>query len=235
MSKDIYKIINETVKRAIFESQNNYDHLWDDDTNILKEVMQYIEWSQMGEMNANFSIEASKLHDTLMAIMSLDHQDQNDRRTFAKILNYIKILHKRIGIQSIVVENGNTLRIETTLCDKDDNEEGIIYIDTLDFETSNTNPLKYGIMYRTHEGVMRGSYVYREGSYNASSGIYITDAEMTKEMKQHIYNLGLVPALEVAGSYHENFIYAIGVLPDMVSLLRKYSDTIFFDCKFSIS
>lgn len=225
MIRRIRKIINEAVRKAIFESQM-------DNTDITDDVLRYLSWSQMGQSNPMFSVEASKLHNKLMNTLCLNHENEEDRRTFASILSYIKILEKRAGIKTIKIQSFSDLLITTNLYNSL-NWEGEILLDVNDFENGDINYIyNYGIVYKTMDGVIYGGSEYHDGSCNGSSGYYTTSARMSDEIKQHIYSLGLVPALLVTGSYHENFLYSVGVLPEMVSKLKEEDFGIHFDCKF---
>jgi hypothetical protein len=95
--------------------------------------------------------------------------------------------------------------------------------------------LRYAIAFKTDDGVQHLKNDYRPGSCNGSCGYVTTSAVMTDEMKQHIYNMGLIPALFETGSYHENWIYAVGIIPKYMTQIKneeELEDTIFFECEF---
>lgn len=235
--KRLSNIIYESVKKELIrEAEMNFDYLYgyNSGEDITKEVIQYLSWSQMGMSNPTFSIAANKLHEALMSTLYLSHDEEEHRRAFALILNYIRSLNKRIGIKEIITTGGEW-ELTTNASDE------VIYIDTYDFYSGKIdNPQRYGVLFETRDGIEVGKLDYRAGSYKGSSGYYHKSAKMTEEMKQHIYSMGLVPALKVAGSYHENFFFSVGVLPEMVSVIKKfdeddewYGSGIYFECEFN--
>lgn len=238
----VYESIYRTVKSALIESVENFDGLFsaNNGSNITEYVIKYLSWSVIGERNPLFSKEASKLHDGLMGTLCLFHENEEDRRIFADIIRYLRILNKRMGIKSVVVSTSDTWDVEFNGGQSNEviNQIDYISIDPREFKYQNNsrNLLWTSVVFETHDGIENRDYDYRSGSWNGSSGYYTSQAEMTKEMKQKIYAMGLVPALRVTGSYHENFIYSVGVLPDMVSKIKKVGEDemgLYFDCKFS--
>jgi hypothetical protein len=104
-------------------------------------------------------------------------------------------------------------------------------------EYSSGKILRRAIVYQTHSGVKEINSEYRPGSENGSTGVYFTSAVMTDEMRQKILDMHLVPALRVEGSYHENFIDCVGILPEYVSSIKDKPGygNIFFECKFDLN
>ena len=176
------------------------------------------------------------LHDALMYTLSLNHENEKDRKTFVKILNYCKDINRTVGIEKIEYAFSTSPWIITT--ERGDEFEKDIYIDVYDFEDETLEywrVLRYAIAYKTDEGVHHLKSDYRPGSCNGSCGYVTTSAVMTDEMKQKIYSMGLIPALYESGSYHENWIYAVGILPKFLTQIKNdenLKDTIFFNCKF---
>ncbi len=232
------KVVSESINRIITESEMDFGNLYElkDGSDITKHVMDYINWSQRGQKDPSFSILASKLHDALMYTLSLNHENEKDRKTFVKILNYCKDINRTVGIEKIEYAFSTSPWIITT--ERGDEFEKEIYIDVYDFEDETLEywrVLRYAIAYKTDEGVHHLKSDYRPGSCNGSCGYVTTSAVMTDEMKQKIYSMGLIPALYESGSYHENWIYAVGILPKFLTQIKNdenLKDTIFLDCKF---
>lgn len=229
--KKIYEIVRKAVRKALLEAQNDFSNLYavNNGDNITDYVFTYLRYSQMGKSDANFSIIASQLHDGLMNTLGLDHEETEDRETFARILGYIRILQKHLDITSITICNYADWEINASGAEE-------IYIEAWDFHEKGHIDDIYdkAIVFKDRDGIDYISTDYREGSCNGSSGYYTTHAKMTEEMKQKIYRMGLVPALLEFGSYHENFLYSCGVLPEMVSILKKQDEdeSVHFKCEF---
>ena len=229
--KRIYEIVEKAVREALLEAQNDFSNLYaaGNGDNITDYVFKYLKYSQMGRSDANFSIMASQLHDGLMSTLGLNHEETEDRETFARILGYIRILQKHVDITSITINSYANWEINASGAEK-------IYIDAWDFQEKGYIDYIYNkaIVFRSNDGIVSIHTDYRDGSCNGSSGYYITHAKMTDEMKQKIYGMGLVPAILEHGSYHENFLYSCGVLPEMVSLVKKQDEdsSVHFDCEF---
>ena len=141
-----------------------------------------------------------------------------------------------MGLRSIKVARGKGWWVTTN---DDDEWNNNFYIEGDDFSEKYgaRNDEQYGIVYKTQSGVERLGFDYRPGSVNGSSGYYTTHAKMTDEMKKKIYDMRLVPALFVDGSYHENWVYSVGILPQYVSQLKKDDETgmgneLYFNCEF---
>lgn len=228
------------------EAQMDFSHLYslasnrsifsfDNDNDIKEYVVNYINWSSRGEFDPSFSVLASKLHDALMYTLGLKHEDVNDRRTFARIIGYCRTLLKTIDVSKIECSFGRWFIAPNY----SSGNSAMMSIYTKDFkngEYSSGDILSRAIVYETHSGVKKLDSDYRPGSENGSTGVYCTSAIMTDEMKQKILDMHLVPALLVDGSYHENFIYSIGILPEYVSSIKNKPGygNIFFDCKFDL-
>ena len=206
----------------------------DIDGDLTEYVANYIKWSQYGEKEPSFSIMASKLHDALMYSLNLNHEDENNRQIFVRILDYCKRLMRTVGVQSIKCKYG---KWQVTTDSSDKLRNGIT-IDPYDFINETFDDfeiLRYAVAYETSEGVQHLDTGFHPGSVNGSCGYVTTHAAMTDSMKQHIYSMHLVPALMVRGSYHENWVYSVGVLPQYVSLIKdmdELEDIIFFECSF---
>jgi hypothetical protein len=237
----INEVVYRTFKSYLKEAKMDFDYLYiaDNGSDITEYVLNYLSWSEMGKMNADYSIMASKLHQALMYTLSLSHESQQDRRTFSNILRYLRILKKRVGIRSIKLYSdcgsGWQVSIEKTYDMESWTLDDQVFINGYDFEDYNNIAYIWdkAIVYKSDGGYETGGTDYRPGSDNGSSGYYTTSAKMTDEMKQKIYSMGLVPALQVSGSYHENFIDSVGVLPEMVSALKKNKNSgIYFECEF---
>ena len=232
------KVVTESINRIITESEMDFGNLYElkDGSDITKYVMDYISWSQRGQKDPSFSILASKLHDALMYTLMLDHGNEEDRKAFVKVLNYCKDVNRTVGIEKIEYLFSTSPWVITTK--NGDEFEKDIYIDIYDFKDDSMTHwhlLRYAIAYKTDDGVQHISTDYRPGSCNGSCGYVTTSAAMTDEMKQHIYDMGLVPALFNTGSYHENWVYAVGILPKYVTQIKnseELEDTIFFECEF---
>ena len=233
---NIDRIIKECINKLVTEAKMDFDFLYflKDGDDITKYVNDYLNYSIYGEKDPSFSILACKLHDALMYSIGLYHDEENDRRAFSKILNYCKYINRTVGIKNIKYDSG--CWVLTTNVDDSFNDADTKYIDPWDFkEGFEPRVLGMAIAYQTFEGVKTLSTDYRPGSDNGSSGDYTTSAVMNEEMKQKIYSMHLVPALLVEGSYHENFVYSVGILPQYVSEIKNdeyYKDVIYFDCKF---
>lgn len=232
------KVVSESINRIIAESEMDFGNLYElkDGTDITKYVMDYINWSQRGQKDPSFSILASKLHDALMFTLFLNHEYEEDRKVFVKILNYCKDINRTVGIEKIEASfDSSPWKILTK---EGDDFERDIYIDVYDFKDDSMtywHMLRYAIAYKTDDGVQHLKTTYRPGSCNGSCGYVTTSAVMTDEMKQKIYSMGLIPALYESGSYHENWIYAVGILPKFLTQIKNdenLKDTIFLDCKF---
>ena len=228
----LHQILVESINKLLTESEMEFDNLYylrsgDDMT---KYVIDYIRWSKYGEKDPSFSILASKLHDALMYTIGLYHSDENDRKAFAKILSYCRSLMATVGIKKIECGRGWDWTVMTN------KNENTVSIDSDDFkEDSLDHVLNYAIAYETREGVKSLKSDYRPGSINGSCGYVTTSAVMTDETKQTIYGMGLIPALYVCGSYHENWVYSVGILPQYLTKIKndeELRDTIFLDCKF---
>lgn len=91
------------------------------------------------------------------------------------------------------------------------------------FESNNSNFIKTG------NSEVRSRY---DNKNCWGSSWYVKSAEITDEGKQYVYSLGLVPALLMKGSYHENFPTLVGVLPEYVNKLKQLSDDyeLYFNC-----
>jgi hypothetical protein len=233
----IDRIIKESIDNLILETEMNFDFLYSlhDDDDITKYVMDYINWTEYGKKDPSFSILASKLHDALMYSLALYHENEKDRKTFVKILNYCNSINKTVGIDKIKYE----YRKWCIYTKNEDKWNNTIFIDTREFndefKTSPYDKLRIAMVYQTYEGYKVLKTIYRPGSDNGSSGDYITSAIMNEDMKQKIYNMHLIPALLVEGSYHENWVYSVGILPQYLTEIKndeKLKDVIFFDCKF---
>lgn len=228
-------IIKECINKILFETKSKYDYLFDisSDLDITNEVMTYLSWSKMGENSPVFSVEAAKLHEALMSTLYLFRDDREDCIKFANILNYIRVLQKRVGILSIMASGNDEWDITIDVDDEMDSDKKHIDINPYDF---GDDSFYYGIVYSSWQGWKQIQGDYHGGSTNGSSGYYTVSAKMDEDMKQKIYSMGLVPALKVTGSYHENFVECVGILPEFVSRIKKETegeDTIFFECEFS--
>ena len=232
----IRRVVTEAINKVLIESTMDFSDLYcaDEGTDITEYVMRYIRWSGYGEKDPTFSIAASKLHDALMYTLSLDHEDEDDRKGFSRVLGLCKSIANTVGLRSIKNAGGDGWWITTNDNDEWNNN---FYIEGDDFSEKYgaRNDEQYGIVYKTQSGVKHLGSDYRSGSVNGSSGYYTTHAKMTDEMKKKIYDMNLVPALFVEGSYHENWVYSVGVLPQYVSQLKKDDETeneLYFNCEF---
>lgn len=218
--RTFHKIIRESVKKVLKENK---------EVDITDKIFEYLRYTQFGQTNGMFSIEASKLHDNLMRSIGLYHDDEEDRRAFAIILNYIKVLNKRVGIKSINA-SCSTLHI----IPKKGTENIVLKTwDAMYGDNLLNSPYKYGIVFKTNEGVQNLHIDYRYGSEKWSNGRYVDSAKMEDDMKQKIYNMGLVPALLNSGTYHENYIYSVGILPEFVNTIKNDEDSdVYFECEF---
>lgn len=200
-------------------------------SDIKEKVLKYLNYSELGKKDPMFSIEASKLHDELMYSLGLYHEEEEDRRAFINILKYIRILKRRRNIKSIIA---NQYDYWTIFFDDSDQE---VCIDSFDAKDPNgllDEPYKYGIAFKANINDGIDFLEFSDDSDKAHAYSYVTKARMKDEMRQKIYDMGLVPALLVEGSYHENFVFCVGVLPEFVSSMKKDSDwhDVFFECKF---
>lgn len=233
--------ILESQKKNLLESSGDeYDYIYasregDDITDAIKN---YFSYSVYGEKDPMFSKIASKIHDALMFSLCLHHERTEDRKRFASILSYLKILFSKVEIKNI--EIGYNYDWYVNLANKDNDLDcRYIIIDKEDFEDDD-KAYRYAIVFKTQDGINHISTDYRPGSINGSCGYYTDKAEMDDEMKQKIIGMGLVPAIVESGSYHENWLYSVGILPQYVSKLKKAQDesmwgkSIFFDCKFGV-
>ncbi|MBP5456343.1 MAG: hypothetical protein J6Y37_07565 [Paludibacteraceae bacterium] len=213
--------------------KNKYDYIYNSgaDANIKDEMYTYIKYTNYGESDPLFSIEASKLHDALMYKLGLKHAEEDDRKVFSYVLFYIRNLKRRANIVTI---NGDWNCLLITI-DDGGGEEHYAEIDFDDIkygEGLNHDVTRYAIAYKSTDGVKRLKTDYRSGSHNGSSGYYTTQAVMDDDTRKKIYAMGLVPALMEVGSYHENWIYSVGIIPEYVNEVKRNCDYIFFDCKF---
>ena len=260
---DLHKIVKESVNRILFgcfnkddmsivnesqlgvigglllrESSMDFGGLYgaSDGDDITSYVRQYIEWSFYGENgSSSFSILASKLHDALMCTFGLEHNEESDRKAFVRILNYCRSIDATVGIDRIEYECGRWLIYTKS----DEIGHNIIYVDAWDFKDGfmpgGIKMLGLSIAYETQDGFRVLDDEYRPGSDNGSCGIYITSAVMDEDMKRKIYSMKLVPALYVEGSYHENWVYCVGILPQFVSKIKsedRLKKSVYFECRF---
>ena len=228
------KIIHilEEQSRNIFEaSGENYDYLYDarEGTDITDALKKYFSYSVYGERNPMFSKIASKIHKMLMYTLSLYHEKTDDRKVFAKILTYIKSLFDRGYAKKVELCDYYcwVIILDTNSSAYDDR----VYIRAKSF--INGSPYNYAIVFSSYDGFKVIDVECHDGSCNGSSGYFVTKAVMTDEMKKSIEDKGLVPALRVEGSYHENFVTSVGVLPEYVSKLKDCG--LYFDCKFDLT
>lgn len=232
-SRKIY--ITESQCRLLAEAKMDFSNLYNlrHNENITEYVINYINWSGRGEFDASFSMLASRLHDGLMHTLGLNHENQRDRRAFARIISYCRTILKTIDIEKIETAMfGYGWHISTN---HHKGNWAMMHIDPDDFkngEYSHGNLLHRAIAFESRDGVKKLNSIYRPGSSNGSTGIYCTSAIMTDEMQQKIRGMGLVPALCIDGSYHENFVDSVGVLPKYVPYIKKSYGNIIFDCKF---
>lgn len=234
IKKLLHEMVYNAIRSYLKEAKMEFDNLYSfrEGSDITKYVLDYLSWSEMGKMNPNFSALACKLHKALMYTLSLYHEEENDRITFSRILRYLRILNKHTNIKSICVHR--RCKWKVSIEQTNGNDISSIVIDAYDFDASLWNK---AIVFEANDGVEILEKERHDGTQFFSTGLYITNAKMTEEMKRKIYAMGLVPALRVIGSYHENFIFSVGVLPEMVSALKKIEDDdnemgLYFSCEF---
>ena len=226
--------ILEEQSKLIFEaSGEDYDYLYtaSEGTDITDVLKKYFSYSVYGETNPMFSKIACRIHKRLMYTLSLYHEDIYDRKEFAKILTYVKSLFDRGYVKKVELYDRYYWVIRLSTSDSERLYGDSVFIRAGTF--INGNPYYYAIVFSSHDGFKVLDSENREGSENGSSGYFITKAVMTDEMKKRIKDKGLVPALSVEGSYHENFVKSVGVLPEYVSKLKH--SCLFFDCKFDLN
>ena len=229
----IKKIVTESIRNLILESKMDFNYLYmpNDGDDITKYIFDYINWSKYGERNPTLSTLACQLHDELMGSLCLSHEKDEDRRIFARIINYCKSVDGTVGINKIIYRPMEHWEIIPKI--KDCESATDFWIDQDDFSDGNFKI--NGVVYETRDGVNELYFEWRKGSHNGYTGYYVTSAVMDDSMKQKIYGMHLVPALMVLSSYHSNFVRAVGVLPEFVQKIKNnkgYNDVFFFDCEF---
>lgn len=234
------KIIHilESQKRNLIEaSEENYDFLYDakEGDDITDVIKKYFSYSIYGERDPMFSKIAANIHERLMYTLCLWHEETESRKLFASIMTYVKSLFNRGIVQNIEIGHNYTWRVN--LLDNDDIDLDYISINKNYFE-DDSDAYRYAIVFKTQDGIKHLKNDFHDGSNNGSTGYYTSKAVMTDEMKEKIIGMGLVPAIMESGSYHENWLYSVGVLPEYVSKVKRgqndsfYGEFIFFDCKF---
>ena len=230
MRNRLKKIIRESIEKVLFEHQTS-EPWFERGDDVTEAVMKYLKYSQYGERNPMFSIEANKIHSGLMKSMWLFPEEPEDRKKFANILYYIKVLLKHNWSFSIKVDEDGDQWVITFKDFADDIRRPTkVYTNDIgEGYYASFSPFKSrmgeGINCSGHERRFNGDYGYS----------YYTKASMTDEMQQKIRSMGLVPCLFVTGSYHENFLYALGIIPEFADKLEHAKineDGLHFDCVF---
>ena len=176
--------------------------------------------------DANSSIEASKLHEKLMESLLLFHQNTADREIFARILPYMRNLFATKMNIKVTTNDSYEWHVEMEANDGSYNLDDTVIISSYNVENDTAFD---EIVYCTHEGVI---WEETEGTtdYNGRSVFNCIHARMSEEMKQKIYSMGLIPGISHWGSYHEDFVECVGVLPSLKKEAEKRG--VNFKCQF---
>lgn len=187
------------------------------DVEITQKLKDYLEVSMMGEMgDRSMSEYACRMHDELMRLMGLSHQDIEDRKIFSKILGFAKNLFSLNCDMRVSIRDRKYLKIR----------------DSKSFSTSGKsyNIKKWGeemdgVVYKTTTGVIQDKTVSwnqgDEGYEYEYDGYQVQHAHLSQAIINKIRSMGLVPAIDVNGTFHENFVEARGILPSMVNVYRR--------------
>lgn len=225
--KRIRGIVNEVIQRMIFEDSSQGDDITD-------ELRQYIELSIKAEFgDAESSKRACQMHRDIMDKLCLEHEEEYDRKCFARILTLIKPYLKK-GREYRLVRAGGGVKVQKQI-----NGE---YKDIITYYASDENGVENycePIPFSTEEGIVIDEW---ETTYNTSDGGMGRSAvhgHMTEEMYNKIKSMGLIPAISEDYSCHWSWIYAVGVEPSLKHVVDKDNEEddywkpyINFDCKF---
>lgn len=225
--KRIRGIVNEVIQRMIFEDSSQGD-------DITGELRQYIELSIKAEFgDAESSKRACQMHRDIMDKIYLEHEEEYDRKCFARILTLIKPYLKK-GREYRLVPTGGGITVQKQI--NGEYKDIVTYYAT-DENGVNTN--SEPILFSTEEGIVVDEW---ETTYNTSDGGMARSAvhgHMTEEMYNKIKSMGLIPAISVDYSCHWSWIYAVGVEPSLKHVVDKDNEEddywkpyINFDCKF---
>ena len=206
-------IIKECIKDILLESSG--------EINITNDLRSYIKMANMGEMgDADMSKRACELHERLMEYMDLYHFDPEDREMFAQLLSFFSKLLKLNTNVAIYADGSKNIKYII-----DDNEPE--WIDTFHgIEEYDA------IVYKTREGAIADKVEYIDHGWNDySTSMSILHAHLDDSIINKIKSMGLVPALFITGSFHDKFLYAVGILPGEAYKFDE-EDGIYLDCKF---
>lgn len=199
----------ESLSRLYENSSSN------DITNDLKRYFQLCQLSDFGD--ANSSIEASKLHEKLMESLLLFHQNTDDRKIFARILSYMRNLFATKMKIKVTTNDNYEWHVEMEANDGSYNLDNTVIISSYNVENDKAFD---EIVYTTHEGVI-WEETEDTTDYNGRSVFNCSHARMSDEMKEKIHSMGLIPGICHWGSYHEDFVECVGVLPSMKKEAEK--------------
>lgn len=209
-------IIKECVKGILLESSG--------EINITNDLRSYIKMANMGEMgDADMSKRACELHERLMEYMDLYHFEPEDREMFAQVLSFFSKLLKLNTEVAIYADGSNTVKYK---------------IGDAKFPESfnvNDGTDKYdAIIYKSFKGAIVDNVEWDDygGDDPYNSNMIILKAHLDDSTINDIRGMGLIPALCITGSFHEQFVYAVGILP---SEAHKFDEDngIYFKCVYN--
>lgn len=190
---------------------------------ITSDIKRYVELCQMSEFDSAqssvASIEASKLHDSLMNRLYLDHEDEDDRLVFAKILANLRSLLSLKEMDIRIYDEGGSF---TAVPGISTDSSATVNSTSFDaWEISNDKPIQ-PILYSEYgdEGI---EYDKSDDCHGVDGGngcglhYHITD-----EMRDKIYGMGLIPGIQDLSTYHNSIIHVVGVAPSLAKYAERY-------------
>lgn len=212
----------------VFEFIRNQDLKEDDDFTVVDitcDMRKYISlWRNSDILNAAASIEASKIHNALMATIAepWSHEDAESRRGFSALLRKVQPLLDR-GAKFLVATKkhqgiyGEWNEKAFACVPLEFNGDVWELVCGGDLEDVCSDVTKEECIGKKYEhGIILGTLEYREGSCNGSSGYYHdpTTTKINPDAAKAVRADGLIPVAIEIGSYHENWFKLLGVYPE---------------------